>query len=386
MSDVETTVRPWLDCLLAEIGPVDFFDAHTHVGQNDPDGFKQSAEELLASLATIDARAAVFPSHEPDGYGPHNDAVIEAAQASGGRLVAYARVNPHSGDPAAEARRCLEKGARGIKLHPRAEQFTLSHPAIRSVVAEAHERRLPVIIHAGRGIPALGQDTVRLSGEFPGARMILAHAAISDLAWLWKVMPEHPNLFVDPAWWNPSDLIALFSKVPPQHILWASDSPYGAPVTNAMMAGRTGLQAGLTAEQLRAIYGAQMERVVSGEEPLELGPAPDCARALDPLLERVVSHITSTIARAFVRAETEEALGLARLACAVGEDGPHADVHAAVLELLELYEQELAPPPPGRAFPLAVRYLVAANTVARTPDAPMPDRPSAPPPTREQAE
>ena len=74
---------------------------------------------------------------------------------------------------------------------------------------------MPVLIHAGRGIPALGRDTVAPAGEFPDARLILAHAAISDLAWLWRVMPEHPNLFIDTAWWNPADLIALFTLAPP---------------------------------------------------------------------------------------------------------------------------------------------------------------------------
>jgi uncharacterized protein len=386
MKDPDATLRPWLEPVLDLVGPVDFFDAHTHVGANDPDGFKQTPEELLESLAPLDARAAVFPSHEPDGYGPHNDAVIEAAQASEGRLVAYCRLNPHEGDAAAEARRCLDRGAAGIKLHPRAEQFTLSHPEIRPVVALAHERRVPVIIHAGRGIPALGEDTVRLSGEFPGARMILAHAAISDLAWIWKVAPDHPNLFADTAWWSASDLIAMFSKLPPGNILWASDSPYGTPTVAAMFAGRTALQAGISPDQLRTIYGPQMERAVGGEDPIDLGPAPDTAHALDPLLERALMHITNTIARAFARADFVEPLGLARLACAVGEDGPHADVHAEVLELLDLFESEMGPPPPGRGYPPAARYLIAANIVARTPDVPLPVRPSAPAPTRAHAE
>ena len=40
-------------------------------------------------------------------------------------------MNPHADDPVAEAERCLARGARGIKLHPRAEHFTLDHPEVR---------------------------------------------------------------------------------------------------------------------------------------------------------------------------------------------------------------------------------------------------------------
>ena len=97
----------------------------------------------------------------------------------------------------------------------------------------------------GRGIPALGQNTVRLAEANPGATLILAHAAISDLAWLWRVLPDHPNVLVDTAWWNPVDLVALFSLAPPANIVWASDSPYGRPIMSAVMAMRCALQSGL---------------------------------------------------------------------------------------------------------------------------------------------
>ncbi|MEA2312360.1 MAG: uncharacterized protein QOE28_2328 [Solirubrobacteraceae bacterium] len=385
MVDVEGILRPYYERLVADAGGLALYDAHTHVGANDPDGFRQTPEQLLDVLAKADARATVFPMHEPDGYRAPNDAVIEAAAASDGRLVPYCRVNPHDG-ALAEAERALDAGARGIKLHPRAEQFALGEPAVRDLIALAHERSLPVLIHAGRGIPALGRDTVRLSGEFTDAKLILAHAAISDLAWLWKVMPEHPNLFIDTAWWNPSDLLALFALAPPSQILWASDSPYGLPVMSAMMALRCAVQAGLGPDALRLIAGGQLERILARQPPADAGPPPGPAQApLDPLLERVVTHLVAAMARAFARTDPDESVALARLSCAVGEDDAHAPVFAAVLEMLDRYaEFRHVPPSDGRPIPPAGRFLVSALVVARTPDVPLPHVP-APPPTRESA-
>src|SRR3954449_12361763 len=267
MLDIDAILRPWWDSILEAHGPFELFDAHTHIGANDPDGMKQSPAELMAVMERAGARAVVFPMHEPDGYPGPNDVAIAAALGSNGRLSAYCRIDPKAGDPAAEARRCLDAGAVGIKFHPRAEQFTLAEPGVREVVAVAHERGVPVLIHAGRGIPALGQDTVRLSGEFTDARLILAHAGISDLAWLWRVLPEHPNVFIDTAWWNPADLIALFSLAPPSQVLWASDSPYGLPVTSAAAHARCAVQAGLPDAALRSIFGEQTARLVAGEDP-----------------------------------------------------------------------------------------------------------------------
>ena len=43
----------------------------------------------------------------------------------------------------------------------------MSHPAVEELVALAGEHRLPVLIHAGRGIPALGRDTAELARRTP---------------------------------------------------------------------------------------------------------------------------------------------------------------------------------------------------------------------------
>jgi predicted TIM-barrel fold metal-dependent hydrolase len=386
MTDVDARARPYLDAIVAAVGPLELYDVHTHIGRNDPDGFRQEPEQLLAALAAVGARGVVFPMHEPDGYGAANDTVLATAAAHPERLVAFCRVNPHDG-ALPEARRALDAGARGIKLHPRAEQFGMDEPAVSELVALAGERHVPVLIHAGRGIPALGELTVQLAERNPGATLILAHAAISDLAWLWRVLPAHPNVLIDTAWWNPVDLVALFALAPAANIVWGSDSPYGRPTHSVVLGLRSALQAGLTPEQIHAVAGGNLRRVLAGELPADSGPPPGGPRGpVDPLLERMVTHLVAAFGRATARADASESVALAKLACAVGPESPLAPVAAAVLQALELYEADLAPPPPGRTFPDAMLHLVRALLIARTPDVPLPELPGAPPPTRAEAE
>jgi predicted TIM-barrel fold metal-dependent hydrolase len=199
-------MRTWFSQLREAVPGIEIFDAHTHIGQNDPDEYKCSREELTGALAAVDARAVVFPMHEPEGYAPANDMVIEQAARADGRLVPFCRLDPHA-DPLAEAERSLANGAVGIKLHPRAEEFALNTPELADVFALADERRLPVLVHAGRGIPALGRHAVEICERHPDVRLILAHAGISDLAWIWRATADHPNLFFDTAWWSASDQI-----------------------------------------------------------------------------------------------------------------------------------------------------------------------------------
>jgi hypothetical protein len=379
-------IRPFLEGSLAELSNLELFDVHTHIGENDPDGFRCRPDELLEALDLLPGRAAVFAMHEPDGYRAANDRTIAEAERSEGRLVAFCRLDPHR-EPLAEAERCLAAGAVGIKLHPRAERFQLATPELREVFELAAERRLPVLVHAGRGIPALGRHAVELSEAFPGVRLILAHAGICDLSWIWQVARERPNLFFDTAWWSPADLLALFALVPPGQILFGSDAPYGTPRFAAAGTLRYARQAGLSEEQIRSVAGLQAARLVAGEEPLDVGPAPGPgALASDPLLDRVYTFLASAIGQMFNGVHAEETLALAALACEVPDDSPHAELLAAVVELLHLREEAAggAAAEPDESAPRALRIapgvplVIAAATLCRTPDVPVPGADTAP--------
>jgi predicted TIM-barrel fold metal-dependent hydrolase len=371
--DVE--LKPWFNHAVSLIPGVEIFDAHMHVGQNDPDGFKADAQDILDALALAGARGVVFPFHEPDGYRRANRQVIEDAAASGGRLVAFCRVDPRHGDAVAEAKRSLDEGTRGIKLHPRAEGFTLDEPEVRKVFEVAHERGVPVLIHAGRGIPALGTHSVELARALPNARVILAHCGISDLSWIWREARELPNLYFDTSWWSAPDVIALCGLVPPGQILFASDTPYGTPAQHTLFMIRCALQIGLSEEQIRGMMGRQIERLVTREEPLDLGPALDRReRPEDVLLQRIQTFLTTAIGRIFGGGDGSETLALARLACQLPESDRHAELAASIVRLLDLHDEVVEPGPltPGAR---GIHLVLTALCLAATPDvgAPTPD-------------
>jgi uncharacterized protein len=364
-------LKPWVEIVRDQVPGIELFDVHTHLGQNDPDGMRNTPEQLLAALDLASARGAfVFPMQEPDGYSPANDMVRSAAVHAGGRLVPFCRVNPHD-SAVPEAERSLDAGARGIKLHPRAEEFTLDHPEVRRLVALAHERRLPVLIHAGRGIPALGMHAVELVEDFPEARLILAHAGICDLSWIWRVAPDYPNLLFDTAWWMPADLNALFSLVPPGQILFASDAPYGQTAMSAAFMLRTALQAGLSTEQTISVAGGQALRIAAGEPLKPQGPAVgERERPPHALLDRVSEFLLlGTIASMRGLDAGAEMLALARLACDVPDEIDDAPVFAAIRRLIDLHDQIRAENPTDRR---RLAFLILALTVARTPDVPVP--------------
>jgi uncharacterized protein len=167
---------------------------------------------------------------------------------------------------------------------------------------------------------------------------------------------------------------ALFALVPPGQILMASDAPYGSPVWATVMTTRNALQTGLDHDQARAVAGGQATRIVNGEDPLDLGPAPGSDRLPhDPLLDRVYSFLMSALGQMFHGVEPTETLALVRLACDVGDDAPQAPICRWVVQLIEERER-YSPDGDGRPprFAPGLHFMVGALGIVRTPDVPVP--------------
>jgi len=241
-------------------------DAHTHLGL-DEDGRSLTPEQLLSQLDAAGARrACVFPLHDPErrpSYSVPNDRVLAWAADSDDRLVPFCRLDPAEA-PLAEAERCLTIGARGIKLHPRAQDFNFDGPAMNEVFALAESERVPILIHAGRGLPPLADGLADLALRHPGAVLILAHGAICDQGILTSRLAEHPGVLYDISCFFPLDVIELFARAPAERIVFASDPPYGMPSTTLYMALRVAAQAGLDEETTRLVLGGTMASLLDG--------------------------------------------------------------------------------------------------------------------------
>ena len=106
----------------------EIFDAHVHLGQ-DIDGFSGSYDDLMALNERYGiSRSFMFCLDEPDrhpAFRAANNRTLAYAERSAGKLIPFVRLDLAE-QPIEEATRCLDLGARGIKLHPRAQRFLLN--------------------------------------------------------------------------------------------------------------------------------------------------------------------------------------------------------------------------------------------------------------------
>jgi predicted TIM-barrel fold metal-dependent hydrolase len=246
---------------------VEVIDAHTHLGL-DEDGRSLTLAQLLEQLDAAGARrACVFPLHDPDrhpAYSVPNDRVLGWAAEAEGRLIPFCRLDPTE-DPLAESERCLAAGARGIKLHPRAQDFVFDGGELDSVFGLAESAQVPILIHAGRGLPPLAEGLVDLALRHPRAVLILAHGAICDQGILTSRLADHPGVLYDISCFFPLDVMELLARVPAERIVFASDPPYGLPATSLYMALRMAAQAHLDEQTTRAVLGGTMAALLDGE-------------------------------------------------------------------------------------------------------------------------
>ncbi len=360
---------------LRELLPDDagVIDAHTHLGL-DEDGQSLTPAELLRALDEVapDARACTFPLHDPErhpAYRVPNDRVLAWAREADGRLFPYCRLDPAQ-EPVKEAERCLALGARGIKLHPRAQAFGFGNAAAEAIWRVADEARVPILVHAGRGMPPM-EPLAELALRFPDVVVVLAHAGIADQGVFAARLGGHPSVLYDTSTFSVFDQLELFARVPAERIVFASDVPYGRTFGGLYTALRLAAYAGLDDEDRRALVGGTMLAALE-QRPLAAPKPPRVpqTRRVSGRLTRVNGYVMMAFAAAIASGPPVDParilpfVSLARAACRDPEPGAVGPVLARVDELLAAAESMVdAGVEQARA---AFGLVISASVIAAT--------------------
>ena len=314
----------------------EIFDAHVHLGQ-DIDGFSGGYDDLIAVNERYRiSRCFMFCLDEPDrhpAFRAANDRTLAYAERSDGRLIPFVRLDLAE-QPIEEATRCLDLGARGIKLHPRAQRFLLNDERLAPIFALAAERRVPILIHGGRGLPPIAHELAALVERYPEAELIIAHGGIADLPALAERFAGKAGVFFDTSVWSPIDLLTVFRVFSPEQIVYASDFPYGQQPSSLLISLRTAKASGLDEDDLRLMLGGNAERIAAGEPPL----APTSPKGGDTFsqpmaLARIHQYLSMATPLLWTRQpDTVGVIGLA-LNATYDRDG-HSDERERIKELL----------------------------------------------------
>ncbi len=344
-------------------------DIHTHLGV-DEDGMALDPAGLVEMLDIAGAeQAVVFPLHDPErdpAYRVPNDRVLRWAAESDGRFIPLCRLDPLQ-DPVAEAERCLAAGARGIKLHPRAQSFALVG-LCDPIFALAEQAGVPILIHAGRGLPeAFGTELVELAQRHPGAPLIMAHVGVADQGTLADGLRGHPAAVFDTSWMNMMDTLALFARVPAERIVFGADPPYGRTFVGLYIVLRMLACLGIDHDTRRHAVGGAAARLFAGE-PLDPPTAPRAPQQLllDAKLARLQANLMLVLGAVFAASPDRalDMLWLSEMTCRDENPGPSGAALERIAPLLEATRRALVehPDKPRYAAPMVVLAMAIAAT------------------------
>ena len=268
-------MRPWLDRILQDTGPLELYDAHTHVGQNDPDGYKQTPDAAArraragrrARRRLPDARAGRLPR------GQRRRDRGRRRRARPARRVLPRQPARRRARRGASARSTRARAASSCTRAPSSSAWT-SRPSPSSSRSRT-SAALPVLIHAGRGIPALGRDHGPARRAQPGRapdprprrdlrpRLAVARAARP---------PQRPDRHgvVEPG--RPRG--AVRARAAGERRVGERLALRPIPMFSAVMALRCALQAGVGPARCAASPARRSRACSTGTRPADLGPPP----------------------------------------------------------------------------------------------------------------
>jgi len=211
---------------------------------------RPNAQEVADYYRARSMAAVVFcvDSQTNTGEVPvSNDEVLEVAAANTDVLIPFVSVDPRRANAAAEARRLIDKGARGFKLHPNLQGFFPNDPMAYPLYEAIAEAKLPAMFHTGHsgmGSGMRGGGGIRLkfsnpmhvddvAVDFPDMPIILAHPSFPWQEEALSVAMHKEQVYIDLSGWAPKlfpPLLVQYANGPLRHkMLFGSDYPVLTP-------------------------------------------------------------------------------------------------------------------------------------------------------------
>lgn len=207
---------------------VKIIDFHNHLGE-DKDGKRQSPEELIEKTKDLIFRSVVFSfdeKHPGKNFSEANDRILEWTKKYK-NLIGFFRINPNERRFESEIKRCVENGLKGMKLHPRSQNFSLETKNIKKCLKLAEIYEFPVIIHCGHTVD-LGAFE-KLVEEFSNVILVMGHAGMNRPSEATRIAEKYKNVFLEISINTQNSVGFILENTDIKQILFGSDTPYGDP-------------------------------------------------------------------------------------------------------------------------------------------------------------
>ena len=253
-------------------------DAHVHIDLKRWKTVKAAAGNLVRDMEKSGVEKAVLL---PDNYLNLNEHIEKACALFPGKFYGFGMVNPlqAKGRIKKEMQALTsKKWCKGIKIHPRTQNFNLDAPGVFHIAEFAAKSEFPLTIDC---LPIFKFTVLdeksfpnafdRLAKNNPCTNIIIAHMGGHRLMDAFAVAKANPNIFLEVSYsfyfYSGSsvenDMLFAIKKLGPQKIIYGSDHPaigIGKGLKNfKALCDKINLK---TADQ-RYIFGKNISRLIN---------------------------------------------------------------------------------------------------------------------------
>jgi len=219
-------------------------------------------------LATADEAGidvcVVFQGGVPADPRPGNAALLKEVKGES-RILPGCLVNPTMGpDAVDDLKRCVDAGARTVKLMAASHRYRIDAPCVDAVMALARSLGIPATIHSGSAMSGCSPEYIgNLAQRHPDVTIIMDHMGYREWVGLAvQAAVDNPNIYLGTTLIAAAEPISIKNvarggKVGADRIVFGSNSPSGVATH-----GVNGIRnIGLTDEEAALILGGNFRKI-----------------------------------------------------------------------------------------------------------------------------
>ena len=208
--------------------------------------------------------SVVFQGGVPADPRPGNAHLLQAVKGEA-RILPGCLVNPTMGpDALDDLKRCVDLGARTVKLMAAIHRYRLDSPCVDPVMALAETLSIPATIHSGSPLSGCSPAYINtLAKRHPNVTIIMDHMGYREWVSLAvRAAVENPNIYLGTTLIAAAEPITIKNlvregKIGADRIVFGSNAPAGV-ATHGVNGIR---QVGFTAEEEALILGDNFKKI-----------------------------------------------------------------------------------------------------------------------------
>ena len=214
----------------------DIIDFHTHLGTSKAAFYEEKGEKALSNyckntsklIECMDknkiSKSVVFSVPMiPHKQKNANYEILDLISGNN-RLVSFAYIDPRLEESPDLLEELIEKGCRGLKLHPICHGYVVSHSLCYPAIEVAKKHNLPVIIHTSWGEYGEIRFIAKLAQDFKDLQIVIAH--LIEYKDIFTLIPKYENVAVETSYsTHPRRIRQAVDVLGSERIIFGSDFP-----------------------------------------------------------------------------------------------------------------------------------------------------------------